>query len=113
MTGFKMKDLLNESIETYYNSNVVGKYKIPITTIHQVKGKTFDSILYFFAENSSGQNVSFKDFIKPQTFPTEKQRMIYVACSRPRQFLAIAVPNNISDKAIINKMGKDINILSV
>jgi superfamily I DNA/RNA helicase len=111
MTGFTMKDLLNESIETYYNSNVVGKYKIPITTIHQVKGKTFDSILYFFAENSSGQNVSFKNFIKPQTFPTEKQRMIYVACSRPRQLLALAVPNKITDKAIKIKLGNEIEII--
>jgi len=113
MTGFKMIELLSMSIDTYYNSNVVGKFKIPITTIHQVKGKSFDSILYFFAENSTGQNVSFRDFVSSQAFPTEKQRMIYVACSRPRQFLALAVPNNITDKEILDKLGKDINIIPI
>lgn len=113
MTGFRMRNLLKESIDTYFYPNVVGKYKIPITTIHQVKGKTFDSILFFFAENSSGQNVSFNDFISPQAFPTEKHRMIYVACSRPRQFLALAVPFNIADRFIYNKLGYDINIITL
>ena len=31
---------------------------------------------------------------------TEKQRMIYVACSRAKQFLAIAVPSSIPDVKI-------------
>ena len=31
---------------------------------------------------------------------TESQRMIYVACSRATQFLALAVPKSISDETI-------------
>ena len=31
---------------------------------------------------------------------TEKQRLIYVACSRASQFLALAVPGNVSDDVI-------------
>jgi Superfamily I DNA and RNA helicases len=113
MTGFRMKDLLNENLDNYFRNNIAGKHNVPITTIHQVKGQTFDSILFFFAENSIGQNVSFNDFNKPTAFPTEKQRMIYVACSRPRQFLAIAVPEKTKDKAITDKLGNQIQIIEL
>lgn len=36
---------------------------------------------------------------------TEKQRLLYVACSRAEQFLAFAVPAEISDEDIIKKLG--------
>ena len=113
MTGYKMNDLKKESMDYYFKDNIAGKQSVPITTIHQVKGQTFDSILFFFAENSSGQNVSFKDFNSPQTFPSEKQRMIYVACSRPRQFLAIAVPKKTSNNSIKKKLGNQIQIVEL
>ena len=31
---------------------------------------------------------------------TEKQRLIYVACSRASQFLALAIPGSVSDDVI-------------
>jgi DNA helicase-2/ATP-dependent DNA helicase PcrA len=112
MTGYKMKDLLKESIEIHINQNSTTLCKIPITTIHKVKGRTLDSLLYFFNENSTGQNVSFNDFVESVAFPTEKQRMIYVACSRPKQLLALAFPQKILDRLISSRFGPNIEIVS-
>lgn len=112
MDGFKMKVLLNQSIEMYYSKNVTQNGSIPITTIHKVKGKTLDSLLIFFNENSKGQNISFNDFNATDNFPTEKQRMIYVACSRPKQFLALAFPQKITDGLIQNRFGLNIQIIN-
>lgn len=78
---------------------------VDVSTIHQVKGKTFDSLLLILNENSKGQNISIKDVFTPVGFPTEKQRMIYVAMSRPRYLLAIGLPDTISQQVIQEKFG--------
>lgn len=64
-----------------------------VTTIHKVKGKTFDSIMLVLSSNSSGQNLSLNDFKKPSEMPNEKKRLLYVAMSRPKWQLVIAIPN--------------------
>ena len=111
INGFVMKNLKNESISKYFNKPASNNNNIPITTIHQIKGATLDAILYFFDEDSKGQSVSFNDFKQSTTFPTEKQRMIYVACSRPKQLLALAFPDKLSDAEIKSKFGSDIEIV--
>lgn len=63
-----------------------------VTTIHKVKGKTFDSIMLVLSANSSGQNLSLNDFQRPLEMPDEKKRMLYVAMSRPQWQLVLAVP---------------------
>lgn len=63
-----------------------------VNTIHSVKGKNYDSVLLILGNNSSGQSISFSDITKPDKLPNEKQRMLYVAMSRPRYQLIIAVP---------------------
>jgi superfamily I DNA/RNA helicase len=113
INGYKMKELRKESIENHFNKNYTALCKIPITTIHQVKGKTLDALLYFFNENSTGQNVSFNDFTETTSFPTEKQRMIYVACSRPRQFLALAFPLKVTNNSIYKRFGVYIEISNI
>ena len=45
---------------------------------------------------------------------TESQRMIYVACSRATQFLALAVPRSIADEEINKALtGVDIEIRNI
>ena len=45
---------------------------------------------------------------------SEGQRLIYVACSRAKQFLALAVPSNIGDAEISNTLaGVDVVIKNV
>ncbi len=110
MNGFKMKDLKGESIDLYFKKNISGKYNIPITTIHNIKGATLDSILIFLSESSAGQGVSFNNFVQPTDFPSEKHRILYVACSRPKQFLALAIPDKIGIGEIIAKFGESVTV---
>lgn len=111
--GYKMADLKKENVNQYFNKLSSVKYNIPITTIHKVKGVTLDAILYFFNADSNGQSVSFNDF-KPSTqFPQEKQRIIYVACSRPKQLLALAFPSTITDTDLLRKFGTNIEMITL
>jgi len=84
----------------------------PVTTIHQIKGNTFDSLLLFLSKNSSGQNISINDIQKPEAFPDEKKRMIYVAMSRPRNQLVIAVCNDKSEEEIKAILGDNVQIIN-
>ena len=63
--------------------------------------------LLFVSESSKGKQISLNEFNVGKNM-TEKQRMIYVACSRARQFLAIAVPSTYSTNNI-SKMLNGIN----
>lgn len=83
----------------------------PVNTIHKVKGMTFQSILLVLSENSSAANISLNDFTKPDDLPSEKQRMIYVALSRPEILACIAVPNAVTEDYILRVLGKDIEFV--
>lgn len=97
-----MKDIANMPIENYYQSCAVSsEYFKRINTIHSVKGETLDAVLLFLSPDSRGECISLNDF--PSTVirtMTEKQRLIYVACSRATQFLALAVPAQVADSDI-------------
>ncbi|KAA3620529.1 MAG: ATP-dependent helicase [Flavobacterium sp.] len=87
--------------------------RIPVSTIHQVKGKTFDSILIILSPTSQGQNISLSDYGTPEQFPGEKKRMIYVAMSRPVELIAIGVPNaKYSDDEVKDIFDCDIKIVT-
>jgi DNA helicase II / ATP-dependent DNA helicase PcrA len=78
-----------------------------------VKGKSLDSILIFFNLKNHKENITFSDIGNAtNTFPNEKQRLIYVAMSRPKHLLAMAFPNSISDSDLKNKFGDNINIIA-
>jgi hypothetical protein len=114
--GYKMKEMANVPVEQYHQSNdTESEYHRSIDTIHAVKGATLDAVLLFLSSNSSGQSISLKDFPTGTVeIMTEKQRMIYVACSRARQFLALAVPKSITDEGIRQALGGvDIEIRSI
>jgi DNA helicase II / ATP-dependent DNA helicase PcrA len=97
-TGFD-KTTLDNPVNRYFKKSTSDN-NIPVTTIHQVKGMTFDSVFLILSANSTGQNVSLKDFVLKEAMPTEKQRLIYVAISRPRSLLCIGVPNDIEDEQL-------------
>jgi uvrD/REP helicase len=110
LTGFTMKNLRNEIMSKYFDNVLENENKRDVTTIHQIKGMTLDAILVFLTEPNNVNSISFKDIETPQEFPSEKQRLIYVACSRPKYFLAIAIDDSITDEDIINKFGQNIII---
>lgn len=101
-TGYKMKDMANVPVEHFHQSrDKSSEYHKSIETIHAVKGATLEAVLLFLSSDSRGQSVSLNDFPGSEvSVMTESQRMIYVACSRASQFLALAVPKSIPDKKI-------------
>ena len=109
---FNKGKTLNESIDTHFKKSY-SESNIPITTIHQVKGKTLDSVLVFFNDNKHANNMLFEDITNStNSFPDEKKRLIYVAMSRPKKVLAMAFPETITNENIIRKFGENIKIVS-
>jgi superfamily I DNA/RNA helicase len=96
-----VKDLLYPSVDTPY----------PISTIHKVKGMTFNSIMLVLSKDSKGANFSLNDFKTPASLPDEKQRMLYVALSRPEVIACIAVPDVFTEEQISNHLGIDIEFI--
>ncbi|WP_040303023.1 P-loop NTPase family protein [Algoriphagus machipongonensis] len=94
----------SQNLKTLMYPQTVLKY--PVSTIHKVKGMTFNSILLVLSDNSSGEKISISDFTSPVGLPNEKQRMLYVALSRPESFACIAVPSKVNDADINAKFGK-------
>lgn len=105
------KAILNEPLKDHFKRSY-SKSRIPITTVHQVKGKSLDSILVFFNESRHKDNITFSDIeFSGQNFPSEKQRIIYVALSRPKHLLVMAFPESISEEEIRAKFGEGITIV--
>lgn len=100
--GYKMKDMANVPVEQFHQSNDRrSEYHKSIDTIHSVKGATFDAVLLFLSNDSRGERISLNDFPQNKVqIMSEGQRMIYVACSRATQFLALAVPSTKTDEEI-------------
>ena len=105
-----------EPVERYHQSSDKGsEYHKSIDTIHAVKGATFDAVLLFLSSDSRGQSISLKDFpTNGIEVMTESQRMIYVACSRATQFLALAVPSHVTDQEMRKALsGVDMDIREI
>jgi DNA helicase II / ATP-dependent DNA helicase PcrA len=66
-----------------------------INTIHSVKGKSLDAILVFLKKDSATKDYKnlLNTNLKKDKKDMEEIRVVYVACSRPRKLLWIAVPN--------------------
>ena len=114
--GYKMKNMANVPVERFHQSrDKDSEYHKSVDTIHAVKGATLDAVLLFLSSDSRGQNISLNDFPSSEiAVMNESQRMIYVACSRAAQFLALAVPKSIADDKIWSVLnGIDIDIRNV
>ena len=88
-----MKDLYSDRIR---------KWSFPISTIHKVKGMTLDTILLFLHKN--GHSISIDDIVPWNGELTEYQTMIYVAMSRPKHILAIAIENSVILKKYLKNL---------
>jgi superfamily I DNA/RNA helicase len=65
-------------------------------TIHSVKGETYDAILLFVKERCAN-NQKYKTILNDKIEECEELRNIYVAITRPRKVLVIAVPEKDKD----------------
>lgn len=114
--GYSMKEMANVPVEHFHQSNDrKSEYHKSIDTIHSVKGATFDAVLLFLSNDSRGERISLNDFPQNEVnIMSESQRMIYVACSRATQFLALAVPSTKTDDEIQTTLnGIDIDIRKI
>lgn len=106
------KETLMDSVNTHFQKSF-SEHNIPITTIHQVKGQSLDSILIFFNNKKHKDNITFDNISNDEdTFPNETKRLIYVALSRPKFRLAMAFPSSISDEEIKKKFGDKVRIIT-
>lgn len=77
---------------------------IRITTIHDVKGETFDAVMLVSSADKRSKGGYFEHWFEDTN--SEYARFAYVACSRPRDLLIIAVPTlNEAQKAKLQSMG--------
>ncbi len=104
------KAILDNPVNRYFKKFITDN-NLPVTTIHQVKGMTFDSVFLILSADSKGQNISLRDFTLKGEMPTEKQRLIYVAISRPRYLLCIGVPQTTTEDEICSLFSKQIIVV--
>lgn len=67
------------------------KNTIRTTTIHNVKGETLDSILLLSHKNKSSAGGHYTDWMIDEKPDEEHLRFAYVACSRPKHLLVLAI----------------------
>lgn len=83
---------------------------IRITTIHSVKGETFDAVLLVSAPTAKGnQGGHWKEWLSDKS--SEHARFAYVASSRPKKLLVWAVPSASKvEKQQLEKLGFVFNL---
>ena len=89
--SFRASDA-SKPVDNLFSDQATTKSDIPITTIHSVKGQTFDSIMLVSAPSKSGNSNDnhWEYWLEDPT--SEAARLAYVASSRPRHLLIWAVP---------------------
>jgi len=96
--GLGRKKVIDTLILSNENST-----KIQITTIHKVKGKTFDAVLLVSSPDARGAKGGYwGEWLEDVN--AESARFSYVASSRPRRLLAWAIPET-KDLTEIEKLG--------
>lgn len=97
---FDIKKMAGSKLSSYFGSDIgPDKKGRTIQTIHSSKGTSTDAVLLFLSANNSGKQISLSLFDNDKDM-TEKHRLLYVACSRARQFLAFAVPMDFPERQI-------------
>lgn len=116
LEGHKMAELIGENVDRYFGViEDAGDYRDNVETIHMAKGASVDAVLLFLSSDSRGANISlnlFPDQGQNINNMTEKHRLIYVACSRAKQFLAFAVSSEVTEGMIRQKFGEQVTIIS-
>lgn len=105
---FDIKVMAKRKLANYFGNDVARTRSVlAIQTIHSSKGMTTDAVLVFLSMDNSSKNISLNLFQESAKM-TEKHRLLYVACSRARQFLALAIPIDYPE-AQLNKLLKGAN----
>lgn len=87
----KLPDFKKHKINEFFYTN---NLEYIVSTIHGVKGCTFDAVLLIV--NQNGKMTS--NVINQYPLGSEEIRNAYVAMTRPRRLLMVAIPNTVKDK---------------
>ena len=88
----------NVSIESLFrtSNHQLRQHRPYLRTIHSVKGMTLEAILVFLTKNAA--NKSYVNILnnpaQNSIHNNEELRIVYVACTRPKKLLWIAVPKD-------------------
>lgn len=90
-----LKDFLEQPIKDFFAKTYKGDYLN--ATIHSVKGKTFDAVLLIIGTNGKLTSNLLN------TYPVESEpiRTGYVAMTRARRILMVAIPKSIKDSTLV------------
>lgn len=103
-----IKKLSVSKLSCYFGNDIdADKKGRTIQTIHSSKGTSTDAVLLFLSSNNQGNQISL-NLLDKVIDMSEKHRLFYVACSRARQFLALAVPMDVPEEQI-QKLLKGVN----
>lgn len=102
----KIKGSTNEKvIDKIRGSAIENSERIRLTTIHDVKGETFDSVLLVSAANKNSKGGHVEQWIGLQEEgKNEHIRFAYVASSRPKHLLVWAIPESTKSKKQIKTL---------
>jgi len=83
---------INDLFQKEYQIAPSGQYRLG--TVHSVKGETFDAVLLLLKKKGVGKHYKtlLQKYVK--TDQNEELRIAYVAITRPRKLLMIAVPQD-------------------
>lgn len=94
-TIVSLKDFREQPIEAFFANTYRGDYLN--TTIHAVKGCTFDAVLLII--NSNGKLTT--NMINKKNIDSEEVRTFYVAATRAKKIFVLAIPDTIKDSAMV------------
>ena len=79
-------------------SHILTSDEYRLGTVHSVKGETFDAVLLLL-KTAGADSKTYRKLLAGgvKTKDNEELRIVYVAMTRPRKFLMIAVPNNCAE----------------
>jgi hypothetical protein len=90
----KLKDFLHQPLRDFFSKSYNLGYLN--TIIHQVKGRTFDAVLLIIAQK--GKLTS--NIINTKPIDSEPVRTAYVAMTRARKILMVAIPRSIKNNTL-------------
>ena len=96
--GHRFIGYFEEPVSRFFNDPELVVDGITIETIHSAKGKTYEAVLYIVNDSTRGKgNIRH---IAERDLSDEEVRTAYVAMTRPRKILVIAIPNGTEDKIL-------------
>ena len=81
--------------------------RIPCMTIHKAKGMTFEAVLVVSSPRTRRRRSGIEQWLAPRGGEEEERRVGYVAMTRPRKLLVVAVPEDVSVDALTDSFEVD------